>query len=146
MEGGQRPTIFLFCFNFLENQRLNVESYVFSESSSSSWISASVQFASVRKKKISIYSFRHFQNPFSSRPKNNSSNFFSSCEIEMVFRRRCFFFFSLSNIPFFSFHHNIFQWFLVPPSLLSVEKVIFFVCFQSVFFLIIKKWGFRVIA
>ena len=51
MEGGQRPTIFLFCFNFLENQRLNVESYVFSESSSSSWISASVHFASVRKKK-----------------------------------------------------------------------------------------------
>ena len=27
-------------------------------------------------KKISIYSFRHFQNPFSSRPKNNSSDFF----------------------------------------------------------------------
>lgn len=86
-------------------------------------------------KKISIYSFRHFQNPFSSRPKNNSSDFFSSCEIEMVFRRRCFFLFLFIKHSFFFVSSQYFSMiFGATLSSISWEGDFFLFVFRVYFF------------
>ena len=86
-------------------------------------------------KKISIYSFRHFQNPFSSRPKNNSSDFFFFLRDWNGISSSMFFSFSLyQTFLFFRFITIFFNDFWCHPLFYQLRRWFFLFVFRVYFF------------